>query len=84
MERARLALRSPTFRLRDLLAIDAAAAAPLAAVSVPATYRQLDDTDAETFLRRVNFPAAARHLAFDVFSRSFFAEPAGCRRPSSR
>jgi isorenieratene synthase len=32
--------------------------------------------DAETFLRRVNFPAAARHLAFDVFSRSFFAEPA--------
>ncbi|HEY7278121.1 MAG TPA: FAD-dependent oxidoreductase [Trebonia sp.] len=69
------ALRSPTFRLRDLLALDAAAAAPLAAVSVPGIYRQLDDVDAETFLRRVNFPAAARHLAFDVFSRSFFAEP---------
>jgi carotenoid phi-ring synthase / carotenoid chi-ring synthase len=69
------ALCSPTFRLRDLLALDAAAAAPLAAVSVPGIYRQLDDVDAETFLRRVNFPAAARHLAFDVFSRSFFAEP---------
>lgn len=69
------ALRSPTFRVRDLVAINAKAAAPLAAVSVPATYDQLDDVDAETFLRQINFPAAARHLAFDVFSRSFFAEP---------
>ena len=28
-----------------------------------------------TFLRDINFPEAARHLAFEVFSRSFFAEP---------
>jgi isorenieratene synthase len=70
------ALRSPTFRLRDLLAIDAAAAAPLAAVSVPGIYQRIDHLDAETFLRQINFPAAARHLAFDVFSRSFFADPA--------
>ena len=70
------ALRSPTFRLRDLLSLNAAAAAPLAAVSVPAIYQRLDEVDAETFLRRINFPAAARHLAFDVFSRSFFADPA--------
>jgi carotenoid phi-ring synthase / carotenoid chi-ring synthase len=70
------ALRSPTFRPRDLRSLNAAAAAPLAAVSVPAIYQRLDDVDAETFLRRVNFPAAARHLAFDVFSRSFFADPA--------
>ncbi len=69
------ALRSPTFRLSDLLSLNAAAAAPLAAVSVPAIYRLLDEVDAETFLRSINFPAAARHLAFDVFSRSFFAEP---------
>jgi carotenoid phi-ring synthase / carotenoid chi-ring synthase len=69
------ALRSPTFRPRDLLALDAAAAAPLAAVSVPRIYEQLDNVDAETFLRRINFPAAARHLAFEVFSRSFFAPP---------
>ena len=69
------ALRSPTFRPRDLLALNAAAAAPLAAVSVPGIYEQLDHIDAETFLRRVNFPAAARHLAFEVFSRSFFAPP---------
>jgi isorenieratene synthase len=69
------ALRSPTFRPRDLLALNAAAAAPLAAVSVPGIYERLDGTDAETFLQDINFPAAARHLAFEVFSRSFFAPP---------
>ncbi|MBF6170959.1 FAD-dependent oxidoreductase [Nocardia blacklockiae] len=69
------ALRSPTFRLRDLARIDARAAAPLAAVSVPGIYARLDDCDAETFLRRIRFPDAARHLAFEVFSRSFFAHP---------
>ncbi|HEY0936875.1 MAG TPA: FAD-dependent oxidoreductase, partial [Trebonia sp.] len=70
------ALRSPTFQLSDLMAINAAAASALAAVSVPGIYQQLDNIDAETFLQQINFPAAARHLAFDVFSRSFFAEPA--------
>lgn len=69
------ALRSPTFRLRDLVRIDARAAAPLAAVSLPDIYRRLDHIDAETFLKSLNFPEAARHLAFEVFSRSFFASP---------
>lgn len=69
------ALRSPTFRFRDLIRIDARAAAPLAAVSVPDIYHQLDETDAASFLEAINFPAAARHLAFEVFSRSFFARP---------
>jgi len=69
------ALRSPTFRLRDLAGIDARAAAPLATVSVPDVYRRLDHIDAETFLKSINFPEAARHLAFEVFSRSFFASP---------
>nr|WP_308124119.1 FAD-dependent oxidoreductase [Mycolicibacterium xanthum] len=69
------ALRSPTFTLRDLLGLDARAAAPLAAVSVPQTYELLDDRDAATFLRDINFPDAARHLAFEVFARSFFARP---------
>ncbi|MFI6218854.1 FAD-dependent oxidoreductase [Nocardia brasiliensis] len=69
------ALRSPTFRLRDLIRLDARAAAPLAAVSVPGIYELLDHLDAETFLREINFPEAARHLAFEVFSRSFFVEP---------
>jgi carotenoid phi-ring synthase / carotenoid chi-ring synthase len=70
------ALRSPTFRLRDLVRLNARAAAPLAAVSVPGTYDELDDVDAETFLHNINFPEAARHLAFEVFSRSFFTRPA--------
>lgn len=69
------ALRSPTFRLRDLARLDARAAAPLADLSVPEVYDSLDTVDAETFLRGVRFPPAARHLAFEVFSRSFFAPP---------
>jgi isorenieratene synthase len=69
------ALRSPTFRLRDLARLNARAAAPLAAVSVPDIYQRLDHLDADAFLRAINFPPAARHLAFEVFSRSFFAEP---------
>ena len=68
------ALRSPTFRLAELTRMDARAAAPLAAVSVPQIYQHLDHIDAETFLRNIRFPAAARHLAFEVFSRSFFAD----------
>ena len=70
------ALRSPTFRPADLARINARAAAPLAAVSVPDIYQRLDHIDAETFLKSINFPQSARHLAFEVFSRSFFAEPA--------
>ena len=70
------ALRSPTFRLADLARLDMRAAAPLAAVSVPEIYQRLDHVDADTFLKDINFPESARHLAFEVFSRSFFAEPA--------
>jgi len=69
------AMRSPTFRFRDLMRINAKAAAPLAAVTVPGIYDRLDDHDAETFLTDINFPVAARHLAFEVFARSFFARP---------
>ncbi|MGH4013376.1 MAG: FAD-dependent oxidoreductase [Pseudonocardiaceae bacterium] len=70
------ALTSPTFRWRDLVTrIDPVAALPLVDVSVPQVYRCLDDQDAMTFLERVRFPEAARHLAFSVFSRSFFADP---------
>ncbi len=69
------ALRSPTFRFRDLVRINGRAAAPLATVSVPGIYEQLDDRDAGRFLDEINFPRAARHLAFEVFARSFFARP---------
>jgi carotenoid phi-ring synthase / carotenoid chi-ring synthase len=70
------ALFSPTFQWRDLVTrIDPVAALPLVDVSVPEVYWRLDDQDAMTFLERVRFPDAARHLAFSVFSRSFFADP---------
>lgn len=69
------ALRSPTFRFRDLVRLNSKAAAPLACVTVPGIYEKLDHQDAESFLRDINFPIAARHLAFEVFARSFFARP---------
>ncbi|MFP5021711.1 FAD-dependent oxidoreductase [Pseudonocardia phyllosphaerae] len=69
------ALRSPTFRFSDLARLDPVAAAPLANVSVPEIFTALDDTDAQSFLESIRFPPAARHLAFEVFSRSFFAPP---------
>ncbi|GAB1513147.1 FAD-dependent oxidoreductase [Actinophytocola sp. KF-1] len=69
-------LRSKTFTLPDLRRMNPVAAARLFDVSVPRTYAELDAVDATTFLRDVGFPAAARHLAFEVFSRSFFADPA--------
>ena len=70
------ALRSPTFRPRDLLALNArgrrAAGRGVRARHLP--------TSSTRWTRRrscaeINFPAAARHLAFEVFSRSFFAAP---------
>ena len=67
--------RSPTFEFKDLTALNGLAALPLMTVSVPATFTELDDVPAAEFLRRINFPEAARHLAFGVFSRSFFADP---------
>lgn len=68
-------LRSPTFRLKDLPRMDVRAAMGLFDVSVPRSYEELDGLDAVTYLDRIGFPAAARDLAFEVFSRSFFADP---------
>ncbi|MET7280644.1 NAD(P)/FAD-dependent oxidoreductase [Kribbella sp. NPDC005582] len=69
------ALRSPTFKLTDLLRLNGRAALPLATVRVPDIYERLDDLSAEQLLDAINFPEPARHLAFEVFSRSFFARP---------
>jgi carotenoid phi-ring synthase / carotenoid chi-ring synthase len=68
-------LRSKTFTFGDLRRMNPAAATRLFDVSVPRTYAELDSVDAATFLRDIGFPPAARHLAFEVFSRSFFADP---------
>ncbi|WP_276607217.1 FAD-dependent oxidoreductase [Streptomyces sp. A0958] len=66
---------SPTFGWRDLAAMDPRAALPLLDVRVPAVYERFDDVTATGFLESVRFPEAAHHLAFEVFSRSFFADP---------
>ncbi|WP_181773163.1 FAD-dependent oxidoreductase [Amycolatopsis pittospori] len=72
---AAFAWRSPTFTRKDLLRLSGRNALPLATVSVPETYHLLDRVDASSFLETINFPEAAKHLAFEVFSRSFFADP---------
>ncbi|MFC5958418.1 FAD-dependent oxidoreductase [Streptomyces pratens] len=66
---------SPTFGWRDLTAMDPRAALPLLDVRVPEVYERFDSLSATRFLERVRFPEAAHHLAFEVFSRSFFADP---------
>ncbi|MEU1277969.1 FAD-dependent oxidoreductase [Streptomyces sp. NPDC005805] len=66
---------SPSFGWRDLAGMDARAALPLLDVRVPEVYERLDGVSAADFLTRIRFPEAARHLAFEVFSRSFFADP---------
>ncbi|MFF9086453.1 FAD-dependent oxidoreductase [Streptomyces sp. NPDC014991] len=66
---------SPSFGLRDLGDMDPVAALPLLDVRVPGVYDRLDRTSAHDFLHTVRFPEKARHLAFEVFSRSFFADP---------
>ncbi|GAA3764444.1 FAD-dependent oxidoreductase [Salinactinospora qingdaonensis] len=70
-----LAARSPSFPTRELADVNVVAALQLLDVAVPDVYRRLDRVDAAEFLERVRFPASARHLAFEVFSRSFFADP---------
>ncbi|MFD0416029.1 FAD-dependent oxidoreductase [Streptomyces sp. NPDC127108] len=69
------AARSPTFGWRDLARVNARAALPLMDVRVPEIYRRLDRISARELLERIRFPKAAHHLAFEVFSRSFFADP---------
>lgn len=68
-------LRSPTFTARDLAKVDLDTALSLLDVDFPDTYRQLDGLSAADFLDQLHFPDRARHLALEVFARSFFADP---------
>ena len=67
--------RSPSFDLRGLAGVDVEAALGLLDVDFPATYTALDGVSAADVLDRLQFPEAARHLALEVFARSFFADP---------
>jgi isorenieratene synthase len=67
--------QSPSFRLRDLAAVNVAAAMELLDVDFPGTFAHYDGESAAQFLDRLRFPDRARHLALEVFARSFFAHP---------
>lgn len=68
-------LSSPSFRLRDLRKVDADAALGLLDVDFPQTFRDHDGRSAAELLDGLGFPQRARHLALEVFARSFFADP---------
>ncbi|MBA8794871.1 isorenieratene synthase [Friedmanniella endophytica] len=67
--------QSPSFTARDLARVDVGAALELLDVDFPATFGRYDGESAAAFLDRLRFPPAARHLALEVFARSFFADP---------
>lgn len=67
--------RSPSFSARSLAAVDAKAALGLLDVRFPQTFVEYDGQSAADVLDNLRFPAAARHLALEVFARSFFADP---------
>ncbi len=67
--------QSPSFRLRDLAAVDVPAAMELLDVDFPDTFSAYDGESADQFLDRLRFPDGARHLALEVLARSFFAHP---------
>ncbi len=67
--------RSPSFGLVDLSRVDVGAAMELLDVAFPRTFSDYDGESAAAFLDRLRFPDDARHLALEVFARSFFALP---------
>ncbi|WP_322095776.1 FAD-dependent oxidoreductase [Phycicoccus flavus] len=67
--------RSPSFDRRGLAGVDVEAALGLLDVRFPDTVRALDGVSAAEVLDRLRFPETARHLALEVFARSFFADP---------
>jgi isorenieratene synthase len=66
-------LRSESFPLRALAHVNVGAALELLDVAFPQTLAAYDGQSAAQFLDRLRFPTQARHLALEVFSRSFFA-----------
>jgi carotenoid phi-ring synthase / carotenoid chi-ring synthase len=67
--------RSPSFTLDGLRRVDVAAALALLDVEFPRTFEDYDGVSAAALLDELRFPEDARHLALEVFARSFFADP---------
>lgn len=72
---AAFVLQSPTFPLTGLAHVDLPSALELIDVAFPESLSRYDGESAATFLDRLRFPNGARHLALEVFARSFFADP---------
>ncbi|MCL6422513.1 FAD-dependent oxidoreductase [Brachybacterium sp. JHP9] len=72
---AAFALRSRSFPLRQLARVDIPAALGLLQTRFPGTFSALDGRSAQELLDSLRFPDDARHLALEVFARSFFADP---------
>ncbi|WP_208302841.1 FAD-dependent oxidoreductase, partial [Dermatophilus congolensis] len=67
--------QSPSFPLRALPKVNIDKAMGLLDVRFPQTYTDHDGISAADVLNQLNFPHSARHLALEVFARSFFADP---------
>lgn len=67
--------RSPSFTTASLAKVDVEAALGLLDVDFPDTFGAYDGISAADLLDRLRFPEQARHLALEVFARSFFADP---------
>lgn len=67
--------RSPSFDLAGLRGVDVEQALGLLDLRFPGSFTDLDGVSASEVLDRLRFPTAARHLALEVFARSFFADP---------
>ncbi|ANC30706.1 FAD-dependent oxidoreductase [Isoptericola dokdonensis] len=68
-------VRSPTFPVSALPQVHLPSALELVSVSYPESHERYDGESAQDFLDRLRFPEGARHLALEVFARSFFAHP---------
>ena len=72
---AAFVLNSPTFPLSGLAEVDLPSAFELIDLQFPESLHRYDNESAAQFLDRLHFPDGARHLALEVFARSFFAHP---------
>lgn len=70
-----LAATSRSFPVSELAGVNVPAVLQLLDADVPGVHERLGHRSARELLEVTRFPRSARHLAFEVFSRSFFAEP---------
>ncbi|GAA4107398.1 FAD-dependent oxidoreductase [Enteractinococcus coprophilus] len=72
---AAFVLGSPTFPITGLAEVNLPSAFELIDLQFPESLSRYDGESAAAFLDRLRFPDGARHLALEVFARSFFADP---------